>query len=208
MTARPSSRASSLTLNPGDRAGLVGPNGAGKSTLLRMLAGRERPDRGSITAHRDASATSRRRRPRRTIDALLHDALGEAGEALAALQHPGDLDAYAHALERAEATGAWAAEARAEEVRRRLGDRPPRHRPAAQRGSPAASRPAPCSPPRCSSDPDVLLLDEPTNHLDADGLDWLEGFLAGFDGAVLVVSHDRRFLDAVVDAHPRARPTG
>ena len=110
----------SLTLNPGDRAGLVGANGAGKSTLLRLLAGRERPDRGSITTAATVGHLPQEA-PAATLDELLHAALGEAGEALAALRRPGDLDAYAHALAQAEATGAWAAEARAEEVRRRLG---------------------------------------------------------------------------------------
>jgi len=73
----------SLTLNPGDRAGLVGPNGAGKSTLLRLLAGHERPDRGSITTAatvgflpQEAPAGDA------TLDDLLHAALGEAGRAL------------------------------------------------------------------------------------------------------------------------------
>ena len=114
----------SLTLNAGDRAGLVGPNGAGKSTLLRLLAGRERADRGSvITAATVGYLPQEAPAADATLDDLLHAALGEAGEALAALRSPGDLDAYAHALERAEATGAWAAEARAEEVRRRLRDR-------------------------------------------------------------------------------------
>ena len=57
-------------------------------------------------------------------------------------------------------------------------------------------------------DPDVLLLDEPTNHLDADGLAWLEGFLADFGGALLVVSHDRHFLDAVVERIHELAPGG
>jgi len=56
------------------------------------------------------------------------------------------------------------------------------------------------------AEPDVLILDEPTNHLDRDGLEWLEGFLAGFDGALIVVSHDRRFLDAVVTRIVELRP--
>src|SRR3954451_17999708 len=104
----------SLTLNPGDRAGLVGPNGAGKSTLLRLLANREQPDGGSIIRAATVGYLPQEA-PDATLEALLHDALGEAGQALAALRALGDVDAYAHALDRAEATGAWAAEARGEE---------------------------------------------------------------------------------------------
>ena len=187
----------SLTLNPGDRAGLVGPNGAGKSTLLKLLAAREHADRGSIFATATVGYLPQDA-PESTIGALLHEALGEAGEALEQLHQPGDLDAYAHALERAEATGAWAAEARAEEVRRRLAIEhldPDRALTRLSGGEQARALLA----ATLLQDPDVLLLDEPTNHLDADGLTWLEGFLAGFDGAVLVISHDRRFLDAVVN---------
>ena len=199
----------SLTLNAGERAGLVGPNGAGKSTLLRLLAGREHPDRGAVTTTarvgylpQEAPAGDA------TLDSLLREALGEAGEALAVLRgHEHDLDRYAHALERAEATHAWAAEARAEEIRRRLaidhlpGDRPLR---CLSGGEGARALLA----ATLLEDPRVLLLDEPTNHLDADGLAWLEAFLGGFDGALLVVSHDRRFLDAVVDRVHELTPGG
>ncbi len=198
----------SLTLNAGARAGLVGPNGAGKSTLLRLLAARERPDRGAVTTTarvgylpQEAPAGDA------TLDSLLHDALGEAGEALAALSEPGDLDRYAHALERAEATHAWAAEARAEEIRHRLaighldGDRPLARLSGGEQARALLAA-------TLLEDPQVLLLDEPTNHLDADGLAWLEAFLGDFDGALLVVSHDRRFLDAVVDRIHELTPGG
>ena len=190
----------SLTLGAGARAGLVGPNGAGKSTLLRLLAGREHPDRGAVTSHgrigylpQEAPAGDA------TLDSLLHDALGEAGAALAGLHtHEGDLDRYAHALERAEATQAWAAEARAEEIRRRLGiEHLPGDRPLHRLSGGEQARALLAA--TLLEDPQVLLLDEPTNHLDAGGLAWLEDFLASFDGALLVVSHDRHFLDAVVD---------
>ena len=188
----------SLTLNPGDRAGLVGPNGTGKSTLLRLLAGLEPADRGSLFVSatvgylpQEAPAGDA------TLDDVLHAALGEAGEALRALQQPGDLDAYASALETAEATGAWAAEARADDVRRRLGiDQLDADRSLARLSGGEQARALLAA--TLLEDPGVLLLDEPTNHLDAAGLAWLEEFLAGFGGAVLVVSHDRRFLDAVV----------
>ncbi len=186
----------SLTLNAGDRAGLVGPNGAGKSTLLGLLAGREQPDRGSVTRQATVGYLPQEA-PDATLDQLLHDALGEAGRTLAALHSPTDMDAYAHALDRAEATGAWAAESRAEEVRRRLTiDHLDPARPLRRLSGGEQARALLAA--TLLQDPDVLLLDEPTNHLDQDGLAWLEQFLAAFKGAVLVVSHDRRFLDAVV----------
>ena len=190
----------SLTLGAGERAGLVGPNGAGKSTLLRLLAGREHPDRGAVSSHgRVGYLAQEAPAGEATLDSLLRDALGEAGEALATLStHEGDLDRYAHALERAEATQAWAAEARAEEIRRRLGiEHLPGDRPLHRLSGGEQARALLAA--TLLEDPQVLLLDEPTNHLDADGLAWLEEFLAGFDGALLVVSHDRRFLDAVVN---------
>src|SRR4051812_12998890 len=138
-----------------------------------------------------------------TLDSVLADALGEAGATLAELRaleaaDDLDLDRYARALERADVTRAWDAETRAEEARRRLGIE---HLDGDRRldrlsgGEQARALLA----ATLLGQPDVLLLDEPTNHLDADGLAWLEGFLAGFDGALLVVSHDRRFLDAVVE---------
>jgi ATPase subunit of ABC transporter with duplicated ATPase domains len=203
----------SLTLGAGERAGLVGPNGAGKSTLLRLLAGAERADRGSVTAmgrvgHLPQEAPA----GAATLDSLLYDALGDAGATLAelrALEAADDLDLerYARALERAEATRAWDAEARADDARRRLGIEHlhgDRRLDRLSGGEQARALLA----ATLLGQPDVLLLDEPTNHLDADGLAWLEGFLAGFDGALLVVSHDRRFLDAVVERVYELAPGG
>src|SRR3954468_2497997 len=212
----------SLTLGAGERAGLVGPNGAGKSTLLRLLAGAERADRGAAPPrgpHRPPPARGRIAPPPReapagaaTLDSVLADALGEAGATLAELraleaaEHL-DLDRYAPAPERAAPTRAGGAEPRAEEARRRLGIE---HLDGDRRldrlsgGEQARALLA----ATLLGQPGVLLLDEPTNHLDADGLAWLEGFLAGFDGALLVVSHDRRFLDAVVERVYELAPGG
>ena len=199
----------SLTLARGERAGLVGPNGAGKSTLLRLLAGREHPDRGSVTTTaRVGYLPQEAPAGEATLDTLLRDALGEAGEVLAALRgHDVDLERYARALERAEATHAWAADARAEEIRRRLAiEHLPGDRPVAQLSGGEQARALLAA--TLLEDPQVLLLDEPTNHLDADGLAWLEDFLGAFDGALLVVSHDRRFLDAVVNRVHELVPGG
>ena len=199
----------SLTLGAGERAGLVGPNGAGKSTLLRLLAGREHPDRGAVARQgRVGYLPQEAPAGEATLDDLLRDALGEAGAALAGLHEPNlDLDRYAHALERAEATQAWAAEARAEEIRRRLGiEHLPGDRPLHRVSGGEQARALLAA--TLLEDPQVLLLDEPTNHLDTGGLAWLEAFLAGFDGALLVVSHDRRFLDAVVNRVHELTPGG
>src|SRR5262245_22367502 len=184
----------SLVLAPGDRVGLVGPNGAGKSTLLRLLAGRERPDRGSVTlAPGVRVGYLPQEAPAGTLDDLLRDAIGPAWDALAelhALATPDTLDAYGEALARVEATGAWAAEARADEARRRLsiehlpGDAPLQRLSGGEQARALLAA-------TLLGEPGVLLLDEPTNHLDGDGLEWLEGFLGAFDGALIVVSHDR-----------------
>src|SRR4051794_5902308 len=202
----------SLTLAPGDRVGLVGPNGAGKSTLLRLLAGAERPDRGSVAlAHNVRAGHLPQEAPGGTLDDLLRGALGPAWDALAELEaaagdtSPAALEAYGHALERAEASGAWAAATRADEARRRLGiEHLPGGAPLERLSGGEQARALLAA--TLLGDPGVLLLDEPTNHLDSDGLEWLEGFLAAFDGALIVVSHDRRFLDAVVTRIVELRP--
>src|SRR3954454_16895711 len=186
----------SLTLNPGDRAALVGPYGAGKSTLLRLLAGREQPDRGSVTRAATVGYLPQEA-PDATLDQLLHDALGEAGRTLAALHNPEDLDAYAHALDRAEATGAWAAESGAEEARRRLTiDHLEPARPLRRLSGGEQARALLAA--TLLQDPAALLLEDPPAPLDPDALPWLAQFLAASRGPVLVVPHARRFLDAVV----------
>ena len=196
----------SLVLAPGERVGLVGPNGAGKSTLLRLLAGHERPDRGSVALAPGVRAGYLpQEAPAGTLDDLLRAAVGPAWDALRALANPDSLEAYGRALERVEATGGWAAEARVEDARRRLGiEHLPGDAPLERLSGGEQARALLAA--TLLGDPDVLLLDEPTNHLDAEGLEWLEGFLAAFDGALIVVSHDRRFLDAVVTRIVELRP--
>ena len=204
-TARRCSTGLSLTLDDGARAALVGVNGVGKTTLLRLLAGVDRPERGAVAlgaGDRVGYLPQDVLDPRATIDDLLRRALGEVWEVRLELDaHEADLtdlDAYGRAQERFEALGGWALEARLDEALRRLGvdhlDR--RSRLGALSGGEAA---------RCLlasvllGEPTVLLLDEPTNHLDADGRAWLAEWLAGFDGTLLTVSHDRDFLDATVE---------
>jgi ATPase subunit of ABC transporter with duplicated ATPase domains len=201
----------SLVLADGERAGLVGPNGVGKSTLLRLLAGVDRPDRGSVATgagDRVGWLPQEALDDGATLDGLLGAALGEVwaergrlralerrlagGDASAAT-----LAAYGRAQERFEALGGWEADAAVDEARRRLRiEHLPGAAPLASLSGGEQARALLAG--TLLARPTVLLLDEPTNHLDADGLAWLEGWLAGFDGTLLVVSHDRAFLDAVV----------
>jgi ATPase subunit of ABC transporter with duplicated ATPase domains len=211
----------SFVLGDGERAGLVGPNGVGKSTLVRLLAGVDRPDRGAV-------ATSRGDRvgwlPQEAPDAapslgeLLGAGLGEVwgvrGElrALEARLAAGDttpptLQAYGHAQERFDALGGWALEAAVDEARRALSiDHLDPATPLARLSGGEQARALLAG--TLLAGPTVLLLDEPTNHLDADGLAWLEGRLQAFAGTVVVVSHDRAFLDAVVGCILELEPGG
>lgn len=197
------------------RVALVGVNGAGKSTLLRVLAGKEEPDAGTITtlsglrityqaqeATFDPGHTVREaaldafREARRlaaemaAIEARMSDAQGEELDEL--------LEQYGELSTRFEAAGGYEMEYRTEQVLTGLGfaeedfATPVTHLSGGQKTRLALA----CA---LLSDPDLLLLDEPTNHLDLAALEWLEGFLRSWNRAVIVVSHDRYFLDRVTE---------
>ena len=195
-----------LTLNAGDRLGLVGPNGAGKTTLLRVLTGAERPTGGHV-----ALAPGRRigyfaqQVPDPGLSVLEFLADGEV-ERLARRMRELEarladdltaLDEYGRIQDRWTALEGWTAQQRRAEVRDRLDithlpdDLPLRDVSGGEQARLMLAR-------VLLSAPDVLILDEPTNHLDAAGTAWLGEFLAGFRGAVLVVTHDRAFLDRTV----------
>ena len=197
----------SLTLPGTRRVGLVGPNGAGKTTLLRILSGARDPERGSVTrGPGDRIGYLPQEPPGRelTIDGLLGAALGEVWHLHGKLERlevrlddPAALAAYGEAQERFGALGGWALQSQLDGARDALGiSHVPLGAPLGELSGGEAARALLAGV--LLARPTILLLDEPTNHLDLDGLAWLEGFLAGFAGAVLVVSHDRRFLDATV----------
>ena len=204
----------SFTLNRGEHAGLVGPNGCGKSTLLKILAGQEIADAGSFTLTPgaiigflpqglplDENKTGAEliregvrgwEQSRRDIDRLPAGISGLRGR-----EQETTLDEYGRALQRFESLGGYALENRAEKVAAGLGltadtlKRQARALSGGERTRVGLGR-------ILLSAPDLLLLDEPSNHLDIEALAWLEGFLASYKGAVLLVSHDRVFLDRAV----------
>jgi ATPase subunit of ABC transporter with duplicated ATPase domains len=212
-----------LSVGPRTRLGVVGPNGVGKTTLLRLLGGRERPDRGSITAMppslRVGYLPQEPERGTETVLAFLGRRTGVA-DAEAALEHaagrlgeaPDDADVadrYSAALDRYLAAGAPDFEARVRATCADLGlseqvlDLPTS---ALSGGQAARASLAAILLSRF----DVFLLDEPTNDLDFAGLDRLESFLDDLPGGVVVVSHDRAFLERTVsrvlelDEHTRS----
>jgi ATPase subunit of ABC transporter with duplicated ATPase domains len=197
-----------LVVAPGHRTGVVGPNGVGKSTLLRVLAGEQVPDEGTVTrAPTTTTVVHLRQEPdttpgeslyehlaRRTGVADAQRALDEATEALGN-GDPGD--AYADALEVWLALGGADLAERAAALTATLGlpdDLLDRGATALSGGQRARLQLAAV----LLTQADVLLLDEPTNDLDTDGLARLEDFVLGWRGALVVVSHDRAFLERVV----------
>jgi ATPase subunit of ABC transporter with duplicated ATPase domains len=201
-----------LTVAPGTRLGLVGPNGSGKSTLLQVLAGLRAPDAGQVrllpaTATVGYLPQEPDARPDETVAAALARRTGvaaatrrldQATEALAAGDGGAD-DEYATALDRWLALGAADLDARARAVVDELGLSPTAlDKPVGELSGGQRARVQLAS--LLLARFDVFLLDEPTNDLDLDGFDRLEGFVAGLDGAVVLVSHDRAFLERTVTA--------
>ncbi len=208
---RPLFEGANLLINEGDRIGLIGVNGSGKSTLLKIAAGLEAPDSGSVQRPGSVRIEMLAQEPvlddsltvLETIfagDSPQMRLLRSFEQVTAALQRsPRDaalqeqLVAINAEMER---TGGWAAEANAKAILTQLGvvdfDAPVGTLSGGQRKRVALAR-------ALIDRADLLILDEPTNHIDADTVAWLEQYLATTPGALLMVTHDRYFLDRVVN---------
>jgi ATP-binding cassette subfamily F protein uup len=205
----------SLHVEPGDRLGLIGPNGAGKSTLLRVLAGEEPVGAGERRIQPQARVVLVSQEPQLDPErTVLEQVFAASGEKMALLaRYTAVSDALAHAPgggahqqallaelgqlnARMDQTQAWALEQQVREVLERLGVRDGQSRVGDLSGG---YRKRLALAAALVAEPDVLLLDEPTNHLDADGVQWLQGFLGRFPGALVLVTHDRYVLDRVTN---------
>jgi ATP-binding cassette subfamily F protein 3 len=191
----------SLTVDPGRRIGLVGRNGAGKSTLLRAISGELALDGGEIRLSSRARLGQVRQQAPSGDASLLETVLEGDPERLALLA---ELDTapptrLAEIHDRLRAIGADAAPARAATILAGLGfDAAAQARPVSAFSGGWRMRVALAT--ALFAQPDLLLLDEPTNHLDLEATLWLEGWLARFPGAALIVSHDVGLLDRATEA--------
>src|SRR3954471_3661953 len=205
----------SAALQRGEKVGLVGPNGSGKTTLFRMITGQEQPDEGQVVVERGVSigyfSQDVGEMAGRSAAAEVMDGAGavsvvaaELRALEAAMADPSRTDEieaiierYGEVQGRFEELGGYALEGRAREVLAGLGfatetmDKDVGTLSGGWKMRVALGR-------ILLMRPDVMLLDEPSNHLDLESLIWLEGFLKGYPGALLMTSHDREFLNRVV----------
>ncbi|WP_337179616.1 ABC-F family ATP-binding cassette domain-containing protein [Hydrogenophaga borbori] len=194
----------SLTINPGEKVGLVGRNGAGKSSLFRLLDGNLHEDKGEFSVPVQwRLAQVAQDMPETELDATRFVVEGDttllaAERQVAEAEASGDGERMAHAYMALNDAGAHDATARAQALILGLGfqtnqlDRPVNSFSGGWRMRLQLARALMCPS-------ELLLLDEPTNHLDLDALVWLEAWLARYPGTLLVISHDREFLDAVTN---------
>ncbi len=205
----------SAAVNRGDKVGLVGPNGAGKTTVFRLITREEEPDAGQIAIDRGVtigyfSQDVGEMKDESVLEATLGGAgpVSEAARDLHELEHAladpdrADemdvlVDRYGEAQTRFEALGGYGLEARARAVLAGLGFSDAQVE--GDVGALSGGWKMRVGLARILiMEPDALLLDEPTNHLDLESILWLEGWLRAFDGAVVMTSHDREFLNRMV----------
>ncbi len=206
----------SAALQKGEKIGLVGPNGAGKTTLFRMITGEDQPDEGQVLVDRgltigffsqDVGEMAGRSAAAEVMDGAgaVSEVAAELHALEAALADPDQADRLEANIERFgevqgrfEALGGYALESRAREILAGLGftqdmmDGDVGRLSGGWKMRVALAR-------ILLMRPDVMLLDEPSNHLDLESLIWLEQFLAGHEGAMLMTSHDREFMNRVVN---------
>ncbi len=205
----------SFQLNTGEKVGLVGPNGSGKTTLFRLITGEESPDVGDVSVPKRLTVGYFRQdieemSGRSVIDEAiagsgrvgqLHHDLEELQHALADPARAGDMDSLLERFGEVQAEyehlGGYALESQAREVLHGLGfddawiDGDVGALSGGWKMRVAMAR-------ALLGRPDVLLMDEPTNHLDIESILWLEAFLKGLPGALLMTSHDRDFMNRIV----------
>jgi ATPase subunit of ABC transporter with duplicated ATPase domains len=205
----------SFQLNPGEKAGLVGPNGSGKTTIFRMIVGDEAPDDGEVSVPRrltigyfrqDVEEMSGRSVLDESIAGsgrvgTLHHELDELQHAMSDPARTGDMDRilarFGEVQEEYDHLGGYAIESQSREVLHGLGFDDERID--GDVGALSGGWKMRVAMARVLlGRPDVLLMDEPTNHLDIESIIWLETFLKGYDGALLMTSHDREFMNRVV----------
>lgn len=205
-------RDASFSLSEGDKVGLIGTNGSGKSTLLKIMAGLESKDSGELWVNSSAKIVYLPQQP--DLDencTVLEQVFADSGDQMSMVREYEDISHHlAHGLgdsdklmaqlsslsERMEATGAWEVETNAKIILTQLGiedfDAKISNLSGGYRKRIAMAA-------ALLSAPDMLLMDEPTNHLDALSVEWLQNYLQRFQGALLLITHDRYFLDRVTN---------
>lgn len=206
----------SASLNKGEKVGLVGPNGSGKTTLFRMLTGEEQPDEGQVSVDRgvtigyfsqDVGEMSGRSAVSEVMDGIgpVSTVAAQLKELEVAMGDPDQADDMENIIERYgevqgrfEELGGYELESQAREVLAGLS-----FSQAMMDGDVGALsggwKMRVALARILLMRPDVMLLDEPSNHLDLESLIWLEQFLKGFEGALLMTSHDREFMNRIVN---------
>ncbi|MGB3496417.1 MAG: ABC-F family ATP-binding cassette domain-containing protein [Elainellaceae cyanobacterium] len=206
-------RDATFSVDETDKIGLIGTNGSGKSTLLKMLAGLEPTDSGQLQISNSTRVVYLPQQP--DLDdknTVIEQVFADAGEQMALVREYEDVShSLAHATaddldrlmarmaditERMDAASAWDLETSAKVILSKLGIDDLDARVGDLSGG-YRKRIALAS--ALLSDPDALLMDEPTNHLDAESVEWLQTYLSGFRGAILLITHDRYFLDRVTN---------
>jgi ABC transport system ATP-binding/permease protein len=196
-----------LQIERGERVCLVGRNGAGKSTIMKIVVGELFPDSGEVIRARGARVASLEQEVPQdlagTVFEVVSEGLGDIVELLSeyrSLVHSlaldnnagiiADLERVQHLI---ESSGGWQIQQRVETILSRLGLDPD----AAAAGLSGGYKRRVFLARALVNEPDLLLLDEPTNHLDIESISWLEEFLLEFRGAILFITHDRRFLQTL-----------